>query len=214
MNKVIIAPSLLAADFLNLESEIIKLNNSNCQWIHLDVMDGHFVPNLTFGHDLIKSIKNKSNKKLDVHLMIENPTKYIEDYIKLDLELITIHFEIDEDIDGLIKLIKKNNIKVGLAIKPETKIEQIIDYLPKVDVVVVMSVHPGFGGQTYIESSTQKIKQLNQLKIMYNFLIEVDGGVNGNTFKEIKKAGADILVAGSYLFNTQMNQRIEILENE
>lgn len=198
----IISPSILACDFLNLESELNLLNNTDCEYLHLDVMDGHFVNNLTFGYQLISSIRNKTDKVLDVHLMISNPTKYLEEYINAGSDIITFHLEIEEDINNIIDIIKRNNKKVGIAIKPDTDLSLLTPYLDKIDLVLVMSVNPGFGGQSFIETSTNRINELAKLREEnnYNYVINVDGGVNNNTRDKVKNA--DIVVAGSYVFNS------------
>lgn len=214
MNKIV-APSLLAADFLNLEKDLVKLNDSNAQWIHLDVMDGVFVPNLTFGYDLITKIRAKTTKFLDVHLMISNPQTYIDQYIKAGADMLTFHYEtVDQNmINEMINKIKQQGCKVGITINPGTSIEVLDEFLPNVDMVLVMSVNPGFGGQVFIESSLEKIKYLNtkREKKNYKFLIEVDGGVNEQNHQKIKDSGCDVLVAGSYLFGKNMVQNIKIL---
>lgn len=198
----IISPSILACDFLNLESELNLLNNTDCEYLHLDVMDGHFVNNLTFGYQLISSIRNKTDKVLDVHLMISNPTKYLEEYINAGSDILTFHLEIQENINNIIDTIKRNNKKVGIAIKPDTDLSLLTPYLDKIDLVLVMSVNPGFGGQSFIETSTNRINELAKLREEnnYNYVINVDGGVNKNTRDKVKNA--DILVAGSYVFNS------------
>lgn len=198
----IISPSILACDFLNLENELNLLNNTDCEYLHLDVMDGHFVNNLTFGYQLISCIRTKTNKLLDVHLMISNPTRYLEEYINAGSDIITIHLEIKEDINNIIDIIKSNNKKVGIAIKPDTDLDLLTPYLDKIDLVLVMSVNPGFGGQSFIESSTNRIKHLVKLREEnnYNYVINVDGGVNNSTRDKVEDA--DILVAGSYVFNS------------
>ncbi len=198
----IISPSILACDFLNLENELNLLNNTDCEYLHLDVMDGHFVNNLTFGYQLISCIRTKTNKVLDVHLMISNPTRYLEEYINAGSDIITIHLEIKEDINNIIDIIKSNNKKVGIAIKPDTDLDLLTPYLDKIDLVLVMSVNPGFGGQSFIESSTNRIKHLVKLREEnnYNYVINVDGGVNNSTRDKVEDA--DILVAGSYVFNS------------
>lgn len=173
----IISPSILACDFLNLENELNLLNNTDCEYLHLDVMDGHFVNNLTFGYQLISCIRSKTNKVLDVHLMISNPTRYLEEYINAGSDIITIHLEIKEDINNIIDIIKSNNKKVGIAIKPDTDLDLLTPYLDKIDLVLVMSVNPGFGGQSFIKSSTNRIKHLVKLREEnnYNYVINVDG---------------------------------------
>ena len=213
--KTIIAPSLLAADFLNLETEILRINGTNAQWLHLDVMDGHFVPNLTFGYDLISRINEITSKYLDVHLMISNPMDYIEHYSKAGANMITFHYEamLSGDIDDLIKLIKSQGCQVGISIKPDTPINAIDKWLSKVDMVLVMSVYPGFGGQKFIEETYQRIEYFNQQRATnsFEYLIQVDGGVNGENYNQLKKVGCDVLVAGSYLFDENINVKIDTM---
>jgi ribulose-phosphate 3-epimerase len=210
--KTIIAPSLLAADFLNLEKDLILINNTNAEWLHLDVMDGHFVPNLTFGFDLISRIKNVSNKYLDVHLMISNPFVYIDNYIKAGANMITFHYEAvkEEEIDEIINYVKKNNCHVGISIKPDTDLKAIDRWLSKIDMVLVMSVYPGFGGQKFIETTYERISYFNDLRLTnsYDYLIQVDGGVNEQNYQQLKNVGCNVLVAGSYLFDDSMNEKI------
>jgi ribulose-phosphate 3-epimerase len=206
MSKII-APSLLAADFKNLELEIKRVSKAGAKWLHLDVMDGHFVPNISFGPVVLASIANVSNLFLDVHLMITHPDKYADEFIKAGAQLITFHIEAlkADQVLKLIKHIKANKVKVGLAIKPKTKVETILPYLKLIDLVLVMSVEPGFGGQKFMPLAVEKIKNLrayikkNKLKI----LIEVDGGINLETAKLCADAGVDVLVAGSFLFGAK-----------
>jgi ribulose-phosphate 3-epimerase len=206
MSKII-APSLLAADFKNLELEIKRVSKAGAKWLHLDVMDGHFVPNISFGPVVLESIAKVSNLFLDVHLMISQPEKYADEFIKAGAQLITFHIEALKapKVLKLIKHIKSNKVKVGIAIKPKTKVETILPYLKLIDLVLVMSVEPGFGGQKFMPLAVEKIKSLrfyikkNKLKT----LIEVDGGINLETSKMCVDAGVDVLVAGSYLFGAK-----------
>lgn len=206
MSKII-APSLLAADFKNLELEIKRVSKAGAKWLHLDVMDGHFVPNISFGPVVLASVAKVSNLFLDVHLMITHPEKYADEFIKAGAQLITFHIEAlkADQVLKLIKHIKANKVKVGLAIKPKTKVETILPYLKLIDLVLVMSVEPGFGGQKFMPLAVEKIKSLrayikkNKLKT----LIEVDGGINLETAKLCADAGVDVLVAGSYLFGAK-----------
>lgn len=211
--KTIIAPSLLAADFLNLEKDLLRINDTNAQWLHLDVMDGHFVPNLTFGYDLITRIKTVSTKYLDVHLMISNPLEYINNYAQAGANMITFHYEAvaESEIDMIIKTIKENNCHVGISIKPDTNIEVLDKWLAKVDMVLVMSVNPGFGGQKFIEATYDRIAYFNDKRTTesYEYLIQVDGGVNGENYQQLLNVGCNVLVAGSYLFDETMNTKID-----
>lgn len=210
---MIIAPSVLAADFTNLESELQK--TSTTKWLHLDVMDGHFVPNISFGPMIVNAIRTISSQQLDTHLMISEPSNYIDQFIEAGSDRITFHIETVSNPLELIEYIKSKNIKVGLSIKPNTKVDSIKEYLSEIDQVLVMSVEPGFGGQKFIPESLDKIKELNEIRKNDNlsFLIVVDGGVNDKNSKELKAAGVDVLVAGSFVFKADNPlQRIESLK--
>lgn len=209
----IISPSILACDFLNLEDEIKRLNDTNAQWLHLDVMDGHFVTNLTFGYDLISRIRPLTTKVLDTHLMISNPLNYIEKYADAGSDYITFHIEIEEDINQVIDKIKACGKKAGLAIKPNTDIELIFHYLEKIDLVLVMSVEPGFGGQQFISSTPERINLLSQIREEkgYNYVINVDGGINDKTAPLCNES--DVLVSGSYLFKGDLQTNIDSLQS-
>ncbi len=213
--KRIIAPSLLAADFLNLEDEIKKIEDTNCEWLHLDVMDGNFVPNLTFGYDLISRLRTHSTKVFDVHLMITNPQDYIENYQKSGADYFTFHYEAvaEDQIDLIIDEVKHAKMKVGISIKPNTDVRVIEKYLSKLDLVLIMSVEPGFGGQSFMPNSIDKIEYLSKLKQKngYEYLIEVDGGINADTYKQVSDAGCEVLVAGSYAFNGNIQENINTL---
>ena len=198
-----IAPSVLSADFSKLGEEIIKLNKSSCDYIHIDVMDGHFVPNLTFGPDIIKSIKPLTDKPLDVHLMINPVKKFINDYILAGADILTIHQEIDDNVLDCLKLIKEKKVKAGLSIKPNTSYETIKEYLDMLDLVLVMTVEPGFGGQPFIQSQIKKIRKVKELIGKRSIEIEVDGGINPKTAKQVIIAGAKVLVAGSAIFKNE-----------
>ena len=200
--KTIISPSILGGSFSNMEKIISELDMSKVEYIHFDVMDGDFVPNLTFGPQFISDIRLKTNKIFDVHLMIHRVDKFLDDYIKAGSNIITFHYEIDENINHIIDRIKKENIKAGIAIKPNTSWEKIKKYLHLVDQIIIMTVEPGFGGQSFLTDQVEKIKNIshyikkNNLKVD----IEIDGGVNYDTGKLSIDAGANILVAGSFLF--------------
>ena len=208
-----ISPSILACDFLNLEDEIKRLNDTNAQWLHLDVMDGHFVQNLTFGYDLISRIRPLTTKVLDTHLMISNPLNYIEKYADAGSDYITFHIEIEEDINQVIDKIKACGKKAGLAIKSNTDIELILPYLEKIDLVLVMSVEPGFGGQQFICSTPERINLLSQIREEkgYNYVINVDGGINDQTAPLCNES--DVLVSGSYLFKGDLQTNIDSLQS-
>ena len=202
-NSIKIAPSILSADFSKLGEEIKKLNKSSCDYIHIDVMDGHFVPNLTFGPDIIKSIKPLTSKPLDVHLMINPVKKYINDYITAGADILTIHQEIDDNVLDCLKLIKKEKVKAGLSIKPDTSYDTVKEYLDVIDLVLVMTVEPGFGGQSFIQSQVKKIRKVKELIGDRSIEIEVDGGINPETAKQVIIAGAKVLVAGSAIFKNE-----------
>ena len=199
-----IAPSLLSANFACLKQEIDKIEAA--EWIHYDVMDGHFVPNISFGYSILKDISKVTDKYLDVHLMISDPFKYVDNFIASNASLIVFHYETVEEneIDKLIKHIKNNNVDVGIAIKPDTCQDVLKPFLSQLDLVLVMSVEPGFGGQRFNHSAIEKISKLAKLREEnnYHYLIEVDGGINESTAKLCRQAGVDVLVAGSYVFNS------------
>ena len=202
MKKIQISPSILSADFSQLGNEIKRLEEGGADMIHVDVMDGHFVPNLTIGPPVIKTLRKYTKLPFDVHLMISPVHKYIEDYANAGANIITIHPEATKSLLESINLIKKLNIKVGVSLNPDTKLNIIEDVLEKIDLVLVMSVHPGFGGQKFMPEVLKKIKVLNQTKIKKNlkFDIEVDGGINFLNFKSVIEAGANILVSGTTIF--------------
>lgn len=213
---MIIAPSILSLDYSQMNEQMNLVNESKAQWIHFDVMDGHFVPNLTFGPDILKGFKKITPLLLDVHLMVENPRFFADVFIDAGADLITFHVEAmkdKQDLDSLIKHIQSRNVKVGLTIKPNTPVSVLDDYISTVYLFLIMSVEPGFGGQSFIESSLDKIRYLRQ-KIdaaSSNALIQVDGGINETTAKWCKEAGATVLVAGSYIFKQNIQQAIESL---
>ena len=200
--KTIISPSILGGSFSNMEKTISELDQSKAEYIHFDVMDGDFVPNLTFGPQFISNLRTKTKKIFDVHLMINRVNKFLDDYIKAGSNIITFHYEINEDLNKLIDKIKQNKIKVGIALKPKTTCEEIKKYLHFVDQVIIMTVEPGFGGQTFLSDQVNKIESISKYirENNLNVDIEIDGGVNFETGKLCVDAGANILVAGSFLF--------------
>lgn len=210
---VLVAPSILSADFSCLGKEIVKLNDAGADLIHIDVMDGVFVPNLTFGAPVVKSIRPYSKLPFDVHLMVEKPSILIKDFADAGADFITVHLECKEEIPFLISLIKKEKKKVGLSIKPNTKVSDILPYIPDIDLILVMSVEPGFGGQKFQQEAIKKIADLKELIGRKKVLISVDGGINDVTAPACVYAGADILVAGSYVFkNKPYKKAIEKLK--
>jgi ribulose-phosphate 3-epimerase len=200
---MIIAPSILSADFLNLNHAVQLINQSNAHWFHIDVMDGHFVPNISFGIPVLKAISNFAEKPLDVHLMIEKPDRYIKAFSEAGATSITIHAEADNHLHRTIQGIHSLGLKAGIALNPHTPLHCLDYILPELDLVLIMSVNPGFGGQTFIKSSLNKIESLKNkiININSNALIQVDGGVNLENAENIKNAGADVLVAGNAIFN-------------
>jgi len=198
-----IAPSILSADFAKLGEEIKDVENGGADYIHVDVMDGHFVPNITIGPLIVDAIRPVTDLPLDVHLMIENPDQYIEAFAKAGADIITVHHEAVVHLHRTIHLIKDHGVKAGVVINPATPVHAITEILPYVDMVLVMTVNPGFGGQSFIHEAVPKIKQLDELRTSngYTYEIEIDGGVNKDTAKLCTDAGADVLVAGSAVFN-------------
>ena len=217
MSSIKIAPSILSADFGQLGSEIKKLEKAGADMIHIDVMDGHFVPNLTIGPPVIKAIRGYSTLPFDVHLMITPVHKYIEDYARAGADIITIHPETTDNLESSINLIKKLNKKIGLSLNPDTSIDIIKKNLSSIDLVLIMSVYPGFGGQKFIPEVVNKIKELKNIKKKQNieFDIEVDGGINFDNSKLVITAGANILVSGTTIFkenNGNIKKNIDSLK--
>ena len=217
MKKIQISPSILSADFSQLGNEIKKLEEGGADLIHVDVMDGHFVPNLTIGPPVIKRLRKYTNIPFDVHLMISPVHKYIEDYAKAGADIITIHPEATENLKDSINLIKKLNKKVGVSLNPDTKINVLDGHFPNIDLILIMSVFPGFGGQKFIPDTIHKIRNIKDIKEKnkYNFDIEVDGGINFTNSKEVINAGANILVSGTTIFkenNGDIKKNIETLK--
>ena len=218
MSSIKIAPSILSADFSQLGNEIKRLEEAGADMIHVDVMDGHFVPNLTIGPPIIKALRNCSALPFDVHLMISPVHKYIKDYADAGADIITIHPEATNNLESSVSLIKKLNKKIGLSLNPDTSIKIIEKFLSSIDLVLVMSVYPGFGGQKFIPDVVDKIKQLKSIKEKSNlkFDIEVDGGINFDNSKLVVEAGANILVSGTTIFKNNdgnIKKNIETLKS-
>ena len=218
MKKIQISPSILSADFSQLGNEIRRLEEGGADMIHVDVMDGHFVPNLTIGPPVIKALKNYTKLPFDVHLMINPVHKYIKDYAEVGADIITIHPEATDNLKDSIKHIKELKKKVGVSLNPETKTDIIKKLLTEIDLVLIMSVHPGFGGQKFIPEVLSKIEELKDIKLKENlkFDIEVDGGIDFNNSKLVVKAGANILVSGTTIFknnNGNIKKNIETLKS-
>ena len=217
MKKIQISPSILSADFSQLGAEIQRLEEGGADMIHVDVMDGHFVPNLTIGPPVIKALRKKCSIKFDVHLMISPVHKYIEAYSDAGADIITIHPEATDNLEESILKIKSLNKKVGVSLNPETKIDLIIDYLEKIDLVLIMSVNPGFGGQKFMPEVLDKIRELKKIqsKNNLNFDIEIDGGINFDNCQSAIEAGANILVSGTTVFksnNGDIKKNINLLK--
>ena len=207
MKKIL--PSILSANFANLERDIKELENIGIDMFHIDVMDGNFVPNISFGFPIIEAIRPKTDKVFDCHLMIANPENYVEQFCKVGCDMVSFHIEATNHADRLIQVIKDNGKKAGIVLNPQTSLESIKYLLPKVDYVLIMTVNPGFGGQKFIPEMLEKIEELAKIREEknYNFLIEVDGGINVETSKACRDKGADILVCGSFLFGASDKEK-------
>lgn len=211
----IIAPSMLSANFLRLEEEIEMINNSEADWFHLDVMDGRFVPNITFGMPIIAQMKKKARKTFDVHLMIVEPEKYVEDFAKAGADILTVHYEASTHLHRTLQMIKANGMKAGVALNPHTPVSVLADILDELDLVLIMSVNPGFGGQKFIEQTMHKVRCMNRMIADHGAktLIEIDGGVTLDNAHTLIKDGADALVAGNTVFGapdpTDMIKRLK-----
>jgi ribulose-phosphate 3-epimerase len=203
--KHLISPSLLSADFGNLQRDIEMVNNSEADWFHLDIMDGVFVPNISYGIPVIKAVKKHAKKPLDVHLMIVDPDRYVEDFKKAGADILTVHYEACKHLHRTVQNIKLNGMKAGVSLNPHTPVHLLKDIIADLDLVLIMSVNPGFGGQKFIPNALNKIKELKQLIVdsKSNALIEVDGGVDSSNAKELIDAGCDVLVAGSFIFGAE-----------
>lgn len=206
----IIAPSILAADFANLQNEVTMINESEADWIHIDIMDGVFVPNISMGIPVVEAINRHASKPLDVHLMIVNPERYVEAFFKAGAKVISVHIEACPHLHRNIQQIKALNIKAGVAVNPHTPVDLLKDIIADVDLVCLMSVNPGFGGQKFIENTYQKVKELRQLinQRQSSALIEIDGGVNEKNAKPLLDAGANVLVAGNFVFSAPQPKEV------
>lgn len=202
---MILAPSVLAADFANLQRDVQMINHSQADWFHIDIMDGVFVPNISFGMPVLQAIAKYAQKPLDVHLMIIDPDRYISTFKKLGSQILTVHYEACNHLHRTIQSIKSEGMKAGVAVNPHTPISVLEDIIQDVDLLLIMSVNPGFGGQSFIENTYKKVRQAKELIIKNNSkaLIEIDGGVTSKNAKQLIEAGADVLVAGSFVFNSE-----------
>lgn len=207
--NTLIAPSVLAADFANLQRDIEMINNSQADWFHIDVMDGHFVPNISYGMPVIEAIKKHATKPLDVHLMIEKPERYIEEFARIGADIITVHYESTVHLHRTLRQIKATGCKAGIVLNLTTPVSVLEDILPECYMVLIMSINPGFGGQKFEEITYQKVKKLRKMidEQGLDTLIEIDGGVTDKNAKQLVEAGANVLVAGSFIFNSKNPQQ-------
>ena len=209
--KMILSPSILSADFGILAEQVKRAENAGAQWLHIDVMDGHFVPNMTFAMPVIKSLRKYTDMFFDVHLMIEEPIRYIEDFVKAGADIITVHVEACKDVVATLEKIKECGVKAAITLNPPTPVSAIEPYLDKVDMVLVMSVNPGFGGQKFIPESLDKVKEIRTLLDAKGLDtdIEIDGGVNAGNLASILEAGANVIVAGSAIFSGDVADNVK-----
>jgi len=205
MSEILVAPSILSCDILHLEDEIRAIEAAGADWIHVDIMDGHFVPNLTFGPKLVRAVRGVAKRPLDVHLMIGNPQSFIEQFAEAGADNITVHAEVTTPLPQLFEIVKSLGKSFGVSVKPDTSLDTIADFMDQIDILLVMTVYPGFGGQDFIESVVPKIAEARRLKEQngYHYVIEVDGGLNDKTVKTAVASGATMIVAGNYIFKSE-----------